>query len=250
MKILAFLTIIVSCVHTTYAQEMSDADKGNIRFFVNCIKKQQKEKIADLVLYPLPRNSPLPQIRNKSEFIKRYQEVFDATFTQMISKSNLSKDWATVGWRGIMFSNGELWLNEDGALRAVNYSSKIEESKRQARIAEIRTTLHSSLQEFSQPVLVFKTNKFLIRVDEMKDNTYRYASWTLPNKMSSKPDIIIPKGEFLVEGTAQEPNYRFKNKEFTYECSFNSMNEELPRYFVRIFKGKKEIVFQKASLLY
>ncbi|MCA0232132.1 MAG: hypothetical protein LCH91_16810 [Bacteroidetes bacterium] len=250
MRILISLIVFVSYIGTAYTQEMLETNKAHIRFFIDCIKNQKKEKLADRVSYPLNRNYPLPPIRNKSEFIKHYHEVFDGAFTQMISKLNLSKDWATVGWRGIMFSNGELWLNEDGALRAVNYSSKIEESKRQARIAEIRTTLHSSLKEFSQPVLVFKTNKFLIRVDEMKDNTYRYASWTLPNKMSSKPDIIIPKGEFLVEGTAQEPNYRFKNKEFTYACSFNSMNEELPRYFVRIFKGKKEIVFQKASLLY
>lgn len=250
MKILAFLIIIISYVNTAYAQELSETNKENIRFFIDCIKKQQKEKLADKVIYPLNRAYPLLPIRNKSEFIKRYQEVLDAALAQKIVKSNLSKDWATVGWRGIMFSNGELWLDEDGSLRAVNYSSKIEENKRLARIAEIRSTLHSSLKEFSQPILVFKTSKFLIRVDEMKDNTYRYASWTLPNKMSSKPDLIIPKGEFFTEGTANEPNYRFQNKEFTYECSFNSMSEELPRYFVRIFKGKKEILLQKASLLY
>ncbi|AYQ31003.1 hypothetical protein [Runella sp. SP2] len=250
MRILAFLIVIISYVSTAYAQGLSETNKENIRFFIDCIKKQQKEKLADKVIYPLNRDYPLLPIRNKSEFIKRYHEVFDAALAQMISKSSLSKDWATVGWRGIMFSNGKLWLDEDGSLRTVNYASRIEESKRRARIEEIRTTLHSSLKEFSQPILVFKTSKFLIRVDEMKDNTYRYASWTLPNKMSSKPDIVISKGEFLVEGTAQEPNYRFKNKEFTYECSFNSMSEELPRYYVRVFKEKKEIIFQKANLLY
>lgn len=250
MRILISLIVFVSYIGTAYAQEMLETNKAHIHFFIDCIKNQKKEKLADRVCYPLNRHYPLPPIRNKSEFIKRYHEVFDATFTQMISKSNLSKDWATVGWRGIMFSNGELWLNEEGALRTVNYSSKIEETKRQTRIEEIRTTLHSSLKEFNQPILVFKTSKFLIRVDEMKDNTYRYASWTLPNKMSSKPDIIITKGEFLVDGTAQEPNYRFKNKEFSYECSFNTMVEALPSYFVRISKGKKEILFQKASLLY
>lgn len=250
MRILAFLIVIISYVSTAYAQGLSETNKENIRFFIDCIKKQQKEKLADKVIYPLNRDYPLLPIRNKSEFIKRYHEVFDAALAQKIVKSNISKDWATVGWRGIMFSNGELWLDEDGSLRAVNYSSKIEDSKRLARIAEIRTTLHSSLKEFSQPILVFKTSKFLIRVDEMKDNTYRYASWTLPNKMNSKPDLIIQKGEFFTEGTAQEPNYRFKNKEFTYECSFNTMVEALPSFFVRIFKEEKEILHQKASLLY
>ncbi len=250
MKIWAFLFILTSYVNTAYAQELSETNKENIRLFIDCIKKQQKGKLAELVLYPLNRNYPLPPIRNKSEFVRRYPEVFDAAFTQLISKSNLSKDWATVGWRGIMFSNGALWLDEDGALRAVNYSSKIEETKRRARIEEIRDTLHISLKEFNQPILVFKTSKFLVRVDEMKDNTYRYASWKLPNKMSSKPDLIIQKGESFSDGTASEPNYRFQNKEFVYECSFNSMSEELPQYFVRIFKGKKEILFQKANLLY
>ncbi len=34
-----------------------------------------------------------------------------------------------MGYRGIMFLDGELWLDYDGDLEGVNYESKIEQQK-------------------------------------------------------------------------------------------------------------------------
>jgi len=114
--------------------------------FIKNIVSDNKEAIAEKTSFPLRREYPLADIKNKEEFLRRYDEVFDSNLRKQIAASNYAKNWASVGWRGIMLANGLLWLDIDGSLRAVNYQSKYEQEKRAELIEQDRNRLHPSLR--------------------------------------------------------------------------------------------------------
>ncbi|ULT26933.1 hypothetical protein KUH03_08975 [Sphingobacterium sp. E70] len=61
--------------------------------------------------------------------------------------------------------------------------------------------VHSSLKQFKNPVYTIRTEKYLIRIDELANGKYRYASWKIGNKENAQPDIIINNGELEFGGS-------------------------------------------------
>jgi len=59
----------------------------------------------------------------------------------------------------------------------------------------------------------------MIRVDELKNGKYRYASWPINSKMSEEPDAVINNGRVIYEGNGGNHRYEFVNGNYTYECS-------------------------------
>ncbi len=218
--------------------------------FVNCFKNNDRDTLADLIIYPLKREYPLPSIKNKEEFFRRYDEVFDAKLVSMIVSSNISKDWSAVGWRGIMLQNGELYLDYDGTLIGVNHQSEAEAKMKDELIAQEKAKLHPSLKEFSEPVCILLTEKYRIRIDDMGDYKYRYSSWKRDAKMSDKPDLILDNGEMFPDGSGGNHYYKFKSRKYVYECGIRVIGEEdaLPAYLA-IYKNDKEILNEEADLV-
>ncbi len=65
----------------------------------------------------------------------------------MIISSNINESWSAVGWRGIMFKNGELWIDYDGKIIAVNYQSAFERNKIKKLTEKDKTSLRKSVPE-------------------------------------------------------------------------------------------------------
>ncbi|MCF6407308.1 hypothetical protein L3C95_30720 [Chitinophaga filiformis] len=232
-----------------FSQTITAEYQALISKFIADVKRQDKEALSRKIVFPLKREYPLPPIKNKQEFLSRYNEVFDDSLVKSIVTSAPGKDWQKMGWRGLMLRNGQLWLNEDGKLIAVNYQSAAEGKKRALLVDKDRKLVYSSLKDFKRPVCLVETGKFRVRIDEMSDGTYRYASWSLKNKQSDKPDLIIENGEFIPEGTGGNHRYEFKNNGYVYNCSFTVLgvgNE--PPAELRIYKGEKEILYQPATI--
>jgi hypothetical protein len=113
-----------------------------------------------------------------------------------------------------------------------------------------KNMLHESLRAFKQLVFVLETSKFRIRIDDMGNDHYRYASWSINKDMSAKPDLVIENGEMTMEGTMGDKRYSFHNGAFTYECLTNTMGEEgSPPVILTISKGDKEIASQDAKIV-
>lgn len=51
--------------------------------------------------------------------------------------------------------------------------------------------LHPTLRNFKRLCGIYQTKAKLIRIDEMEDGTYRYASWRKGKEMSAKPELVI-----------------------------------------------------------
>jgi hypothetical protein len=241
----------------TYAQDTAhkgdDWSKENLKIvthFIKSIKNKNFDEICTGIYFPFAREYPIPEIKSKTEFIKRYREIFDDSLTKMIVKSDPNKDWSAVGWRGIMLLNGELWLDYDGKLIGVNYQSNFEKSELEELIKIEKKGLYASIKEFKQPICILETSKYRIRIDDLGGWNYRYVAWPLNGKMSEKPEIVLEKGEYVPEGSGGNHSYKFKNSGYVYECSIIVMGEEnSPPALLTIYKGDKVILSEGANLI-
>ena len=249
-RFLITLLIITNSLNGIYGQDLKKDYQKLVSNFIDCIKMDKKEKIASMISYPFDREYPIPSIKNKQEFLSRFNDIFDDNFKKIIIKSNPSKDWSEMGWRGIMLNNGDLWLDFKGRLIGVNYQSEFEKKLKVNLIADDKKNLHPSLSQFSRPLYILETSKFRIRIDDLGNNKYRYASWPINKPMTDKPDIVLQNGQFIADGSGGNCSYQFKNGDYLYECSIIVMGEDdSPPAFLTISKGDKDILNQKALII-
>lgn len=154
--------------------------------------------IAKEIRYPLGRDYPLHPIQTKGELLTRFDEVFDKPFLRELASSNPEQDWKEMGWRGIIFKNGSLWLDFDYKIIAVNHETQLTERRLALAIQKQKDNLPPSLRDFDQPVLEWRTPKYLIRVD-LKDSDYRLA--LLDAKSPARILLVLHHGDFHFEGT-------------------------------------------------
>lgn len=251
-KAIIFFLLLLTAIHSSGQDKLTKEHKEVIEDFIGFFKTNNRQKIAENISYPLKREYPLPEIKDKKEFLKRFDEVFDSKLIATIIKSNLSKedDWSAVGYRGIMLDNGSLWLDYDRKLLAVNYQSDIEAKKLAKLIALEKSGLHPSINKFVKPVSILLTKKYKIRIDDMGTGNYRYSSWKIAAKTSDKPDLIIMNGKFVPDGSGGNHHYTFKNGKYVYECGITVLGEEdSPPAYLTIYRDDKEILSESAYLV-
>jgi hypothetical protein len=249
MKKLLLVVLFISNIGSIQSQTLDKKYLPVVSNFIASIKSSSIEKLSKKISYPLNRTYPIPPIKNKQEFVKRYKEVFDDDLVKKIIRSKPSSDWDDVGWRGIMLLNGELWLDTDGKLIAVNHQSKLE-AKEQTRLINIeKSKLHPSLANFIQPVSIFETAQYRVRIDDLGNRNYRYASWPLKSKMSDKPSIVLSNGRYDPDGSGGSGNFNFKSGIFLYTCFISARGENDALGHLIIKKNDKEILSQQVKKL-
>ena len=249
-KSLIIILLLTLNILTAFSQDINTENQKIISDFIACVKQQNREELSNKIAFPFKRDYPLPPIKNRQEFLNRFNEVFDDSLIKMIVVSKPDRDWSEMGWRGLMLHNGQVWLDGNGRLIAVNYQTVTEREKKSHLITQEKNLLHASIKAFRQPVCVLETKKFRIRIDDMGNGNYRYASWSLKNSMSDKPDLVIENGEFIAEGTGGNHRFEFKNEDYVYSCSITVLGQkDDPPALLTIFKADKEILSQPASIV-
>lgn len=243
-----FLCLLLITQASAYSQKLDKKYLPLVTSFIDCIKKQDIEKLSTKIRFPLKREYPIPPVQNKQEFIKRYKAIFDEEFTKKIINSKPDTDWDDVGWRGIMLFNGDLWLDYDGSLIGINHQSKQESREKTRLIAAEKTKLHPSIQLFQSPVLIFETAKYRIRIDDLGNYNYRYTSWPIKSTMLDQPALTLKNEKYTPDGSGGNHNYQFKSGDYTYTCYITVMGEtgSAPASLV-ITKNGKEILSQDAK---
>jgi len=248
MKRIIFLAVVL--ITSITLGQVSKKNRKIVTSFISCIKQHKKEELAAAVVYPLARKYPLSEIKDQDEFIAQYDELFDAVLIKKIVQSKPSKNWNEVGWRGIMLNSGDLWLDYDGKIIAVNYLSASAQQKRHLLIENERSELYPSITGYKEPVCLLETKEFRIRIDDMGAGNYRYCSWATSKSMADKPDLVLKKGEFVSEGTGGNHRYVFQNGEDRYECSIIIMGEtDAPPAQLTVYKKDEEILSQAAIII-
>lgn len=250
MKKLIYIALVILSVTNVSSQELKKEYQNFIQTFIDNVKGDKKEVIANMISYPLKRDTPIPEIKNKTEFIKRYSEIFDSDLKKEITSSKPDKDWSEMGWRGIMLNQGSLWIDTNGKIIAINHQSKFESDLKNKLIIGEKSKVHSSIAKFKEPVCVLETSKFRIRIDDMGNNKYRYASWSIKKKMTEKPDLIITNGKFIADGTGGNHSYEFKKSNYVYQCFIIVLGEkDAPPAKLVITQSTKTILSQDARIV-
>lgn len=245
-----FLVLFIFYSGCIFAQDSNIDYQKLVKKFMDNVKNDKKEAIADAVVYPLEREYPIPDITNKADFIKRYSEIFDVTLKNEIIKSTPLKDWTDMDLRGIMLIHGNIWLDTEGRLTAINYQSKAETELKNKLIAAQKKKLDPSIAFFQTPICVLETSKFKIRIDNLGNNNYRFASWSINKEMTEKPDLVINGGELVVEGIGGNHQYEFKQGNSTYECAIIVLGEKnSPPARLTIYQGTKVSLSQDAKIV-
>jgi hypothetical protein len=230
--------------------ELSEESKlDNISSIIALFKEEDIDKISDKISYPLNRENPIPPINNKEEFKERFNEVFDEILIDKIANS--SKDqWSAVGAKGTMLDNGEIWIDDaDGKIIAINYQSDFERRLKNDLTGKQKEGLHSSLKDFEKPTYKIKTKDYLIRIDELANHKYRYASWKIGATESSKPDLVLDNGEIEFQGSGGNHVISFVNKNYTYKIQLNVIGaDDTPEVTLEVEKDGKKILTQEGTL--
>jgi len=230
--------------------QLEDEEIDSIKSVIALFKTKKLDKISDKISFPLYRQYPIPPIKDKDEFKQRFNEVFDKILIEKIANSKI-KQWTKVGWRGIMLDNGEVWMaNADGIITAVNHQSNFEKKLRKDLIDKGKENLYISLKTFESPIFSIKTKNYLIRIDELTNQKYRYTSWKIGEKASSKPDIIIDNGKLEFEGSGGNHVITFVKGNYTYKIYRNIIGEEnTPDIKLEIEKGGQIILAEDGKLI-
>ncbi|WP_316634801.1 hypothetical protein [uncultured Flavobacterium sp.] len=245
-----FLVLLIFCSGLIGAQDLKAEYQKLVKSFIDNVKSDDKEAIGDLVLYPLNREYPIPDMVDKADFVKRYSEIFDEVLKNEITKSDPAKNWSDMGLRGLMLNQGDIWLDTDGRLIAINYESKFENNLKKSLIADQKKVLDPSIAFFQMPICILETAKFRIRIDNLGNNNYRYASWSIDKAMTEKPDLVLNGGNLIVEGIGGNHQYEFKKENYTYECAIIVLGEKnSPPAKLTIYQGTKVILKQDAKII-
>lgn len=249
MKI-RIIYLIIFCSQLTFSQDLKPEYQKFIKSFIANVKSNNKEGVAAFISFPLGRDYPIPNVKNKADFVKRYDQIFDATLKNEIIKSNPAKDWSEVGWRGIMLNQGTLWIDTDGKIISINYQSQAEKNLSNKLIAAEKAKLHPSIAKFKAPEYILETSKFRIRIDDLGNNNYRYASWSVKQKMSEKPDLVITNGKWIPDGSGGNSYFDFKKGDYLYRCYIIVLGtNDSPPATLTIYQNNKTILEQDAIIV-
>lgn len=244
------LTILVFNSSFLIAQDLKPEYQKFISKFILEVKNSDKEAIAKRIKFPFKREYPIPSVKDKADFVKRYNQIFDKVLIEKIAKSDPAKDWSEMGWRGIMLNQGDLWIDTGGRIISINYQSDEELKMKNSLIAAQKKNVNVSISNFKEPVAILETSKFRIRIDDLGNNNFRYVSWGIKNKMTDTPDLVIEKGVFVADGTGGNHHYEFKKGNFKYECHFTVLGEKnsAPAALL-VYQSGKEILSQDAKIV-
>ena len=129
-------------------------DESSLTKINNSIINGDAAAFASMVDYPIRRKYPIKDIEDSATMVKFFPIIVDDSLKNMVRNLGLN-GWKAMGWRGIMFNNGELW--SDINIIAINHMSDAEQQLLDSLRAKEIASLHPSLRtENFIPSICFK----------------------------------------------------------------------------------------------
>jgi len=77
--------------------------------------------------------------------------------------------------------------------------------------------------EVKSNIIHCENEKFIIKVDNLKNGDIRYISWDKPKSISDQPNMVLYNGKVEQQGTGGGYHYVFKSGEWNYIIENNLM---------------------------
>ncbi len=231
MKKLLQFSILALLLLTPFignTQMVSEKKKEVAAKFIDLVQDKDWKSLSEIINYPLGRDYPIADIQNKSEFLSRRKEVFDDSLITMISNSSAdSSDWSEIDSQEILFKNDMVSLDSVGGLISVNYQTEASVILKDKLTELDRSSLPKYLQIYERPILQMETEKFLIRIDELKGPSYRLIAWIQGNRNPNTPAVIIvPSGVLKHYGVGSDYSYTFKSEFGDFVCYISELKKD------------------------
>ena len=217
---------------------------------ISIFKQNNIDAIVSRVNLPLKRETPIPVIKDEKELKLRFKEVFDEKLMDTIANSK-AEQWSKVGGKGIMFEDGILWIDSvDGRIIGINHIGASEQKFLDGLLDTERENLFPSLREFQTSIFKIRTPKLYIRIDELSDSKYRYASWGIDMEQSTEPELVLTDGKMEMQGSEGNLAITFTNGNQTYTIFRNVTGQENRSEITLIVqKGQQIILAQDGRLV-
>lgn len=233
------------------AADIGDDKDEFVGSFIAAVKSADRVEIAKHFRFPIRRNYPIPAIADEADFLKRFDQIIDDEFLASIANSSIEDDWTLMGWKGIMFAAGDLWMDFDGKVFAINYDTGREESIRDLLIRQQKSQLHPSLTDFTDPVLIAETERFRIRIDWKEEYGFRYVSWPVATSERQLPDLVLTGGDEVYEGSAGNHYYEFASGDYVYTVYVIRVGpEDSPPATLDVSRGDEVLLSQEVTALW
>jgi len=155
---------------------------------------------------------------------------------------------------GYDFNKFELYWNGDvkqGSVLSIRRSETAYTAytaKKDLKTLE-KELLHESISDFSVTVFSLKTRKFIVRIDELGDGSYRYAAWNANQNLNEKPSLVLYNGERIFEGSGGNNYIQFKRGDFVYLVRENRLEtDETPPFVLNVYQNGSLLVDQAGEL--
>ena len=217
MKIKLLLALFfLSYGNSALAQYPKDGYKMG-KNILSLIKQYKAEELAHLVVYPIQRDNPLPDIKNQKEFISYFPVLFDDKFKKMIPAFKLEYILVRNGSFGMVGGpfNGDIWYDESGII-SINYFSDKERALSNSITQKTQAEIHPSVNQWESNLLVVESKNLLVRIDELKGGDLRYVSWSKGKPISEKPDLVLFNGTISADSQPSVSTFVFKNNNWEY----------------------------------
>lgn len=250
---LSLLLILGSCwcCSASQAQIVDSEVLANFHTIVRLMLADSAQELAKHIAYPLRRENPVPDITNAEEFVQRYPVLIDSAFKRKLLTYDDSDVFEHHGYYGLVGGGflGDIWINYEDNISALNYSSEAEQGTKRALIDQQKAIMDPSVKQWDENVVAAGAKNLLIRVDRI-DTAIRYASWSHGQTLADPPDIVINHGRDEPQGTMGGWWWWFYNGEWTYIVQevLVAQDEEDTGYFLELQRKGKTIFRTKLTL--
>lgn len=225
----------------------------------DAVLHNQRQYVSELMEYPISIYGEDHKyvIQDKAEFLELYDAIFSEHMLTVLRQQEFKDLFAK--WSGVMIGQGEIWFHgtcPDPDCQRVKievkslYNPSFFTSAQGKRafntfMEKEKSKLHHSLSRFFEPVLLWHTKNFIIRIDRIGTDNYRYAAWNIGSDQSKKPNIILKKGQLFRDGSGGNHHYEFKKGRYTYTCSVNLLGAaDTPPGSIEVFENRKRILYE------
>lgn len=216
--------------------------KDAIKRFQEDVRSKDRERIASHFKFPFKIGYPLPDIKDKDDFLARYKLLFDKFVEEEITCSN---NWCS--WPGITRHSGHIlsWNVDSSDNLIVNSLSLHPKAYYKALENELdiqRQDLHPSLHKYRRPIVVARSKFYIFRIDEILPGELRLAIWRKGKTMKARPDYVNKHGFISQIGFSGRPDWMFVNEKDTVLVSYEDFDDVAGFYHLKRYSGEKTLM--------